>query len=352
MPDYTIVGVAKAAIFSGSKLIANGILDTLSNSSIEISTSSTEIRGGDRNKLIGVYYHTPTGNVNIENVKMNMELMASNFGAKNPGFGTEIFQSEVITLVGNKGTLSNTPVKIDSEDDKIYCYVGREGNMTKVEVDSSTKSFTSPSGISLNSEVEVLYRYKNNNVKYIRIPSSIIPDRVRIVLTVALSTNKTSQGIVGYCQIDLGVVQLSGTQSFDMTPDGYTTQSLTGMLLETNNEGFIGFASEASTGEYGKVTLIIKDGKWYDEVIGLAIEDGDFDLVSRETKKLNVYAITRNQDSFLADNSELTFTSGTAGTATIANGVVTAVAKGTSEIKVVIKEKTDIEAYCTVNVTA
>lgn len=350
--DYTIVGVAKASIFDGNRLVGNGILDTLSNSSIEITTSSTEIRGGDRNKLLGVYYHTPTGNVTIENAKMNLDLMNSNFGGAGVTWGTEIFQTEIVELVGKKGTLSKTPVKVNDSDEEVYCYVGKFGSMERVVVNPETKEFT-VSTLKDDSKVEVLYRYYNANVKTIRIPASIIPSRVRVVLTVSLSSNETSKGIVGYCQIDLGTVQLSGEQTFDMTPDGYTTQSLNGMLLETNNDGFVGFASEASTGEYGKVSLIINDSHWYDDIIALAIEGGDFTLKESATKKLNLYAISSGQGSFLVDNKEITFESKTTGTATIDNdGIVTGVSAGDSTIVAKIKENTDIEARCEVTVEA
>lgn len=349
MANLQMVGVAKALLIDhNDNLVGGGVIDTLDNSSIEFSTSSTEIRGGARNKLIDVYYHTPTGSCTLSNVSFNLDMIAANLGANAPAYGTEIFQSEEITLVGLQGTVANTPMALATGTVGWVCY---KDVTTKVTF--TGKNFTASDTIPVNSKVLVTYYFNENNAEFIEIPSSIIPQRLRVVLTCDLSTNETSTGIVGYSQFDIGVLQLSGSQTINMTPDGYATTELSGMLLEDNAAGCVGVASQVGGGRYAKATLILNDSNWYDNVIGLAIADGDFDLAATETKQLKVYAITAN-NSFLAPISGLTFASGTPAKATVGanTGLVTGVAAGDSQITVKITDKQSITAECTVMVGA
>lgn len=348
MANTQMVGVAKALLIDyNDNLIGEGVVDTLDNSSIEFGTSNTEIRGGGRNKLIDVFYHTPTGSATISNVSFNLDVVAANLGANAPAFGTSIFQSETITLSGDTGTVSHTPMALKTGTVGWVCYLGET---SKVTFTGST--FTAPVGVPSGATVLVTYYYNNTNAKYIEIPASIIPQRIRVVLTCALSTNQTSTGITGYAQWDIGVFQLAGSQTINMTPDGYATTELTGMMLEDNANGCVGVATEVGGGRYAKATLIMNDVTWHDKVIGLAIADGDFALGTTGSKTLKVYAVTPNS-SFLADNAELTFASGTTATATVGahTGLVSAMAGGTSLISVFITDKSTVEASCTVTVS-
>ena len=346
--NMQMVGVAKALLIDyNDNLIGEGVVDTLDNSSIEFGTSSTEIRGGDRNKLIDIFYHTPTGSMTISNVSFNLDVVAANLGANAPAHGTSIFKSESVTLSGTTGTVSKTPMALSTGTIGWVCYLG---TTTKVTFTDST--FTAPEGIPSNSTVLVTYYFNDVNAKYIEIPASIIPQRIRVVLTCALSTNEASKGLVGYSQWDIKVFQLSGSQTINMTPDGYATTELTGMILEDSANGCVGIASEAGGGIYAKATLILNDVNWYDEVTKLGIADGDFTIGTTGSKKLQVFAVTANGKSFLVDNAELTFTSGTEGVALVGEntGLVTAVSEGDSQITVVITDKDEIEASCTVTV--
>lgn len=356
--NLTMVGVAKAMLLNidTGDLIGDGIIDTLDNSSIEFSTSSTEIRGGTRNKLIDVYYHTPTGNVTISNVVFNLGFIAANLGANAPAFGTDIFRTESVTLVGTNGTVSKTPVKLNADDANAFGWVCYQGTTTKVNFTGNT--FVATGGIPENATVLVTYYQNEPNAEYIEIPASIIPQRVRVVLTAALSSNKSSEGITGYAQWDIGVLQLSGSQTINMTPDGYATTELTGMMLEDNAFGCVAIANEIGGGRYAKASVILNNANWYDNVIALGIEGGDYTATANTSKQLEVYAIRSNGASFLADNSLLTFTATgdtdiTVGANTgVVNIASSAVASDSSTITVKITAvgAPAVEAHCVVTV--
>lgn len=346
MERYSIVGVAKAMLIdANNNLLGSGIIDTLSNSSIEFGTSSTELRGGSRNKLIDVYYHTPTGSLTISDVKFNLDILGANVGGQT-GVGGNIFKNEVVTLVGQSGTVSQTPVVLSSTDTEAVGWVCYQGATSKITFTGT--SFTAPSSIPANSNVIVTYYQMDVNAEYVEIPASIIPERIRVVLTVDLSTNDTSIGIVGYAQFDIPVFQLSGSQTINMTPDGFATTDLTGMILEDGGSNCVGLANEIGGGKYARATLIINNKNWYDDVVALAIEGGDMTVESGSTVTLRVYAVTSTGKSFLADNSQLTFT-GTSVTVGANTGVISNITTSGS-VKVVITGKTDIEANATITV--
>jgi len=358
MERYSIVGVAKALLMdANNNLLGDGILDTLDNSSIEISTSSEEIRGGDRNKLIDIYYHTPTGKATISDVKFNLDVVGANVGATHSGVGNNVFKTESVTLVGTTGTVSLTPVKLKTADASAIGWVCYLGQNAKVTFSGSTFDTSSLTYIPSNATVYVTYYQFDVNAEYLQIPASIIPERIRVVLTVTLSTNETSKGIAGYAQFDIGVFQLSGSQTFNMKPNGYVSTELTGMMLEDTDGTCTAIANDLGGGKYATVSLMINDKLWYTDVVSLGIDGGDFAMDKSTSKTLRVYAITSGGKSFLATNSELTFTA-TEGTATglavgANTGIVTSsTTAGTGSVSVVITDKTSIEATCAVTVNA
>lgn len=88
-------------------------------------------------------------------------------------------------------------------------------------------------------------------------------------------------------------------------------------------------------------------------VTGLSITGGNFSMKATDDPvTLEVIAVRQDGSTFVVkDLSDLTWTSGTVATATVSNGVITAVAQGTTLITVVIPD-TEVEAQITVTVTA
>ena len=96
-----------------------------------------------------------------------------------------------------------------------------------------------------------------------------------------------------------------------------------------------------------RITEILDNANWYDDVIGLSIQGGDFGITSGTSPKtLAVWAFpgTPGKAAFKPPVADLTFTSGTPGHMTVGahTGVVTFVATGTSLINVAITAKSSI----------
>lgn len=339
-----LVSVSDAVVMQGNDIIA--VSKTLADSSISIETSNTEIRGGVSNPLQAVFYHSGTFNLTLTETQFSLPFIAANVGTAITN-GGEIWTNETVTLEGQSGTITGTAAAIDGQVPAVW--VEHQGTHYTLPLTDKTFSVNGTS-IAQNSTICVMYLDTKNSAKQIIVPANIIPDRVRIYLIANLYGDVSGSGFIGNVQIEIPVAQLSGAQEISMTADGYSNTPLTAMALAYSDSNAVG----CDAGQYyAKIVQFETDANWYDGVTGLAIQGGDFTLNGPAGTKatLRVYAV-RGNDSFLCDNSLLTFTSGTVANATVGEntGVVTSVANGTSLITVKITGKEDIEGSCTVTV--
>ena len=148
---------------------------------------------------------------------------------------------------------------------------------------------------------------------------------------------------------------LSGAFTISMKADGVSSTPLTANALAFTEATTTG-AGCTNAPYYAKLIEIIDAANWYDNVIALAIQGGDFGLVhGPTTATLVVWAIPSGGGAaFLAPlGGQLDFSSGTPAKATIdaATGVVTTVATGTTLLSVHIHDKSSIEDSCTLTVS-
>lgn len=345
MQKRFLVSVGDAVAMQGNDIIFTA--KTLVDSGITVETSNTEIRGGQGNQLQAVYYHTGTFNITLTDTQFRLPYIALNTGSQIVA-GGDIWSNETVTLQGKVGTLTGTPVKIANQDLSVWVEYNDVHYTLPVTMSGSSYTFTvDGTPIPENSTLCVMFMNTQDSARSITIPANIIPDRIRLYITATLYGDTSGSGKVGSVQIEVPVAQLSGSQEITMTADGYSNTPLTAMALAYSDNA-VGCSSGAY---YAKITEYLEGSTWYDGVTALAISGGDFSLNVNDTKMLKVYAV-RGNTSFLCNNANLTFTSGTEATATVdPTGKVTALADGTTLIKAVIKGKTDIEASCTLTVT-
>ena len=320
---------------------------TLIDSSIEVTLGSTEVRGGRGNQLLYVYYHSNAMNVTLNDTQWNLQMLGATVG-ESIATGADIYTEETITLgASGGGTVTGTPLAIQGST--IYGWVTQlDGAIQRVTFSGST--FATSSGTS-GDVVCVRYLAADAAARSITIPANAIPKVVRLVMEASLNSGDDSANKIGKVQFIVYKATLSGSFTLSLTSDGVSQTPLTAMALAYQDTET---ASCTSAPVYCKIIEVLDDATWYENVIALAIEGGDFALTHPATRTLVVYAIKNNGDApFLVENSELTFTSGTTGTATIGTntGLVTTVASGTTLLKAVITSKTSVEASCTLTVS-
>ena len=320
---------------------------TAQTTTLNVQTSNTEIRGGQGNQLQCVYYHTGTLNFELVDTQFKLDYIALNTGSSVVS-GGNVWTTESVTLSGTSGEVLNTPVAIDGQ----VAAVWTEYNGINYTFPTSGKTFSvAETPIPANATICVSYRIANDSAETVTIPANIIPARIRwFIIAQLYGDTTTEQGAIGKVEIEIPVGQLAGSQEITMNADGYSTTPLSVMAIAYNDSSIAGCNNNAY---YARLTVVQNNVNWYDNVTGLAIVYGDFGLTAGQTKTLVVYA-QKGNTSFKVNNANLTFTSSDSAVASVGEntGLVTALTAGTTLITAKITANTDIEASCTVTVTA
>lgn len=323
---------------------------TLLDSSIEVTLGNTEVRGARGNQLQYVYYHSNAMNITLNDTQFNLALLAATTG-QSIATGSDVYTEETITLgSGGSGTVTGTPLAVTGTT--VYGWV-TQVNGTTERVTFSGSSFASSSGTS-GDVVCVRYYVANASARSITIPANVFPKVVRLVMEASLNSGDVSANQIGTVQFIVYKATLSGSFTLSMTSDGVSQTPLTAMALAYSDADT---AACTNVPVYAKIIEIVDNANWYDNLIAIAIEGGNFTLNSTNTTKtLVVYGITSNpaEAPFIIDNANLSFTSGTTGTCTagLHTGLITRVAAGSSLISVVVDDKNTIEAQATCTVSS
>lgn len=349
MTKKFLTSVANAYLYDDSTgaLLAFG--KTLLDSSIETTLGNTDVRAGRGNQLQYVYYHTAEMNITISDAQWNLDFLAQAIGSSITNNTVNVFQEETVTLnAGKGGSVTDTPLSLPNGSATVYGWVTlSDGTVEKVTF--STKDFTTVGG-SENEEVCVRYYANDTGARSITVNANVIPSIVHLVLEAQLNSSDSTTNQIGYVQIDVPKASLTGAFTISMTPDGVASTPLSARALSNDDTSS---AACDNVPYYATIKEIVTAANWYDNVIGLAIEGGDFSqayAVSGTT--LHVWAVPSSGLPFLADNSQLTFSSSATGFATIGanTGIITNVASGTTILHATITSKTAIDASVSMTV--
>ena len=319
---------------------------TLLDSSIETTLANTDVRAGQGNQLQYIYYHTAEMNVTINEAQFSLEFLALNTGSQIK-IGEDVFTEETITLTNGAGTVTKgTPLALSTGI--LYGWVAlNDGTIERVTFSGSNFSISNP---TFSGDVCVRYFATNNAARSVTIYADMMPATIRLVLEGILASSEGTTNKVGKVQIIVPKASMTGAFTLSMTPDSVSQTPLAVRALA--DDSLTSAGCDGNRPVYAKIVEIIDNAHWYDNVTALAIDGGDISLESGDTKSLKVIAIPTSGAAFLADMADITFSTSTPATATIAAGVVTAVAIGTTTIKATITAKDTVDANVVVTVTA
>ena len=177
----------------------------------------------------------------------------------------------------------------------------------------------------------------------------MLPSVIKLVMDATLASSDSTTNEIGEVQIEVPKASMTGNFTLSMTPDSVSQTPLQVRALAT--KGVKG-GCDGDRPIYATITEIIYNANWYDNVVALAIEGGDFSLAAEGTKQLRVFAIPTEGAAFLVDNANLTFATSEESKATVSpTGLVTGVAAGSSTIKATVTDKEEIDANVVVTVT-
>lgn len=359
MNYYILAGVGTAQLFdktAQSNLIVNA--RTFTESSVKISLSAEDIRGGLSNPLLGKYFHDTILESTLTDALFNLQYLAMNVGGDITVGGTAIAE-ETLTDIGTADTITvtGTPVAFGNAGTVGWYSLQGENSWHTITFEGKTAHLTG-STLPAGSDVCVKYNATDNTMDTFIISSAVIPSEVHAVLTFPLfsagTQNFTSAYQVGELIVDIPRFLLNGEYELNLTSTGAATSALSGNALTSYSS-----TGCNDLGQYATVSQKIYDTNKWEGLSTLAIDNADIQLSANDTTTLKVWGVYYGGTSVSTspiDNAELTFTSGTQGTATVDNaGVITAVATGTSQIKCVVRDTAStsnpIEAYANVTVS-
>lgn len=315
---------------------------TLTESTFDFTIASEEIRGGKGNALFGKYFHDSNVNITLTDAMFNLEYMAAALGVNVQSGGLSVMEEElVVGDVGNNITLTKTPVAFDGTmigwykkpTDANWTIGTIEGNIMSIPASQAKDVYC------------VKYFYQNENARSIVIKSQFVPSELHVVIINDLYSgdvnNMSDATRYGRLITDIPRLQMSGEQNLALTSSGAATVSLTGSALAVLS----GDTCEEDP-YYGTMTEEIFGGKWQDDVVALAIENGDMELAQDSTETLAVRVVFGgSMPAIRKDNSNFTFAVENKPTATAtgvqvgADGKVTAGSVvGEAVISVTLKE--------------
>jgi hypothetical protein len=199
-------------------------------------------------------------------------------------------------------------------------------------------------------------RYYTANLsvgKTVTIKANMIPKVVKLVMETQLNSSDVNTNKIGIVQIIAPTVTLSGAFSIAMKADGVANTPLTGTALAYYGDAGTGCGSDPY---YAEIIEIIDDTDWWDDVIGLSVEGGDFTIGNSTTSTLVVWAIPAVGAAFIPPVGDLDFNlvgtpTATGTTVGLHTAIVTSsTTDGSAVIKANITSATTIDTTVTVTV--
>ena len=348
--NHFLAGVGRALIFAGDNLI--GVAKTLTESTFNFSISSEDVRGGSANALWGKYFHDSNLQIQLTDAMFKLEYVAANLGVDIAQGGLTIYESSAAgdaVVTAGQITLSQTPVAFDGT------MLGWYKKHTYLEWSIGTicgNIMTIP-GSQVGETYCVKYFYQNPNARSIQINTQYIPKVWHLVILNDLFAGDVadigSASRYGRIVTDIPRYQLDGNMTLNLTATSASTVPINGNALAVET----GDSCEEEP-YYGTMTEEIFGASWQDNVIALAIENSDLDLVAGGSDTLIVRAVFGGATaSARQNNTNFTFAveSGTSA-AVNSDGLVTASGTGVTVISVALTSKPEIVAYATVTVAA
>lgn len=315
-----LVSTADVAFYHQGMLAFTGT--TGLSTSLAVSMEDQEITGGKGNKTLYKYKYGRKLAPSIEMAEWRLDYIAANVGSTIFTGLKDVFKvGECVTLTSGVGTLAKTPVgKVHVEKN--------DGTIVEVTPVGSTITVG-----TLNESVKATYQY-NTNVKRITIDATSTPMVGKLIMTADKHNNL--KGKVGEVQIEVPSFQLSGNFDISLEASGTTTTKLDGDALAVAG-------STCSDGDvYAYITEIDSEASAV-PVNDICATPSVVALAPTETATIQVIGLRSGLYSNVEiDVADCTIASDTVGTATVANGVITAVADGTALVTVTYEGHTDV----------
>lgn len=268
--------VGTADIYYQNALIASA--NTLTDSTITISTTQDEIRGGMYAPVQFTFTHDASIKVALTDIIWDRHYLELQLGAT---FGEDgdnrAYTSESDKCTeGGKLTLQHAPVAMDLGCGESLCLIAyREEGTTDAwkTVDQGTTPSQTVSDAGFTANKSYCVRYAFNNVAALKatIYSHIVPAEVRLVIRAPLfagdvcgASNGTAAGEVQYV---LPRFRFDGNSTINGAMSSNSTMALNGTALASDS------GCDMNGGKLMDIIEVTPGTSWTDGVVGIALGD-------------------------------------------------------------------------------
>ncbi len=320
MSKFYIGGVANVSAFVPDKVTGEirHFFDakTLTDSSINVSVSNEEIRGGEGAQLLGKFFHTTSFNLSLTDALFDLKYIATQVGSE--------VEAGVLTSIMKSYKLS-TSNQIETDDEVAPLQFGSMYKATLIgwDNDGNTYSLTGsgtsytvelPSGVLKYPDcITVAIKQHGDQVK---VKAAYTPGVMSLIMRARLfvgdSCRPSDGKPVGEVVIEIPKFQLDGTIDLAMAMTSPATYSLSGSALANG----CGCDDEMW---YAKITEVIENSN-KDPFYGYTgiVFDGDY-LRVNNTFGVYAFAVGKTPRALLPTQYQVT------GTGTVdPSGVITA----------------------------
>lgn len=237
------VGSAEAFRLVDGKPKMAFVAKTLTDSSISVTITKDELRGGTGAPVVTNFFHDPAVAITLTDILFKEGYVEAQLGT-NFTASASAYQSETIKAAeAGKLTLSKTPVDLGvlkcSEGDTIIAWYSEEGkdDYKAVLISSADagKKTLSDSGIKADKTYCVRYLADDNNALEAIVKSDMIPHELALIITVpifagdACAASKGSKA--GTLTFEVPRFQLDGGQEFTFNMSSNATMNLNGTAM-------------------------------------------------------------------------------------------------------------------------
>lgn len=311
-----LVSVADVLFFDPISGNYMGEGTALTDSSITHEMKNIETRGGYLNGLLFDIKYGKTVKATIKSATFKLEYMSYQTGTSIVNGLSDVYKfDECVSFTNGVGTTSSVPVG------KVF-----------VTLPNGTVQGITPTGSTVDigqsqfsGQLNVKYMY-NRSVESIVIDTKTQPMTLKTVLRVH---TLTQDGEPGFLEITIPRFKLDGAITLKLTADSVSSFDIAGSALEVSDE--CGSSYYANVKFYSETATTTP-------VVGLAAVPNTYTLsvggtAGAKTATANIIGLRNEPYSNVSiDNANITFESSATEKASVAAGIITAVAEGSAII--------------------
>lgn len=309
MAKYFLGSVGSAEAFrmvNGQPKMAF-VAKTLTDSSISVTITKDELRGGTGAPVVTNFFHDPAVAITLTDILFKESYIEAQLGT-NFTNNASAYQSETKEVAGGKITLSKTPVSLSmlkcEEGSTVLVWYSKEGadDYSVKALEAGTNELTIE-GAQEGDKYCVRYLASDALAREAVVKSDMVPQELMLIITVpifagdACAASKGSKA--GTLTFEVPRFQLDGGQEFSFNMSSNATMNLNGTAM-VMTEG-----CDANSGKLFRIIEVMTDGSAEQNLMMIAI-DPESAKVGNKQSDLAVYALYKDKTLALLSEDLLT----------------------------------------------